>query len=784
LRITEFQITHYGPLKPTDKVKLKDFDLFYGKNEYGKTLLIDSLVKILLSRNAQYFPAIDRVDVFPEGYGYVKDKDGELWKLPEKGDLTSLSELTPTELRNVFIIRNSDLTIPESEEFTFYRNITERLTGLRTPKIRLIKERLQKIGNLTQASSYATLTDSASSGKLRSRVRRAENLIEQIKELIEKAETQDLDKLEERLSKITETENGIRQEIENMESAQKREKYEEGMRALQTLVQTQGELEQLDVFNDDDVQSWREGEKDLKRYEKKRKELLLKLAETKEGFEKKKGILDEKSRESECLNGRKKTIDEEIRPRLRDYEVKSKELSSLQAKEKFALASFSAFLILLAISLIGLIVSQLPLLIFSSALFLVLALFFAAVKLLSLQKRGAVATLWQEIRLNASKFELEADDIEKVLAKIQTFDEVHSKSQETVGQLQTDVGVLGSKLSSLTDEELPTIEKETKEVEDKINDLKIKSKVDNLQDYVKNLKARQKQEKMKDGFVGILKSHFGEKSKKASVEENIEYWKEMVAELEPYRDKSKEIRYSEKRVRELKDKAEETGQQKEEIQQKLAKFCEELASVGREVNERVKPLEGTILCETIVDLHEISKILQEFIGNVNGNMSTVIEVMKIFEAMEGEEEQKVEQLFGENSPVSSYFKEITDGLYQKVEYMSEEQRIQATMKTGETLDADKLSGGAYDQLYLCIRLALGEKLLKGEKGFFIMDDPFIKADIDRLAKQLNVLKRISEDGWQILYFTAKEEVKDALERDLTNKTIGYHEIEGIFSQTV
>lgn len=781
MRITEFQVTHYGPLKPTDKIRPKDFDLFYGKNEHGKTLLIDSLVKILLSGNSQIFNAIDRVDEIPEGYGYIKDKDGGLWKLPERGNLTTLSELTPTELRNVFIIRNSDLIIPEGEEFTFYRNITENLTGLRTPLIRAVKESLQELGNLTKPNSFASLTDSASSGKLKSRVRRAENLIDQIKELNERAETENLDELEEQISKITEAESVAMQEMDAMEAAQKREKYEEGTRALETLVEADRELEQLEVFNDDDLQAWREGESDLKRYEKKRKDLLLKLAETKKEFEKKKGILDEKSRELEILNGRRKTIDEEIRPRLRDYEVKSKELSALQSKEKFAVVSLSAFIVLLAVSLIGLIVSQLPLFTFSSVLFSALILLFAALKLRSLQKRGHVASLWQGIRLEASKFEIEADGIEKVLAKIQTFDEVHSKSQETVRQLQTHVGVLEQKISSLTDEDLLTNERETKEAEDKINGLKIKSKVDNLQDYVKNLRARLKQEKLKDGFAAVLKSHFGEKSKKASVEENVEYWKEKVAELESYREKSKEIRYSEKRVTELKEKAQKIGQQKEEIQQKLTEFRDDLDGVGREVNVSVKPSESPILCETLVDLRKISQILQEFVDKVNGKTSTVIEVMRIFEAMEGEEEQKVEQLFGENSPVSSYFREITDGLYQKVEYLSDEQKIRATMKTGETLDADKLSGGAYDQLYLCIRLALGEKLLKGEKGFFIMDDPFIKADIDRLAKQLNVLKRISKDGWQILYFTAKEEVKDALKQDLANRSIGYHEIESTFS---
>ena len=94
--------------------------------------------------------------------------------------------------------------------------------------------------------------------------------------------------------------------------------------------------------------------------------------------------------------------------------------------------------------------------------------------------------------------------------------------------------------------------------------------------------------------------------------------------------------------------------------------------------------------------------------------------MRIFEEIRAEEEEKVSDLFGKDSPVSEYFQKITDGIYEEVEYTTEK-KIQVRLRNRDTLDAKKLSGGAYDQLYLSIRLALGEKILKGEKGFFIME---------------------------------------------------------------
>lgn len=780
MKIDEVQITHYGPLKPTAKIKLKDFDLFYGKNEYGKTLLIDSMVKILLGRNSQGFFAIDRVNEFPEGYGFVTDEDGKRWKLPKEGDLEQLFGITATEFRNVFIIRNSDLAIPASEEFAFYKNITERLTGLRTPLIRSIKEKLQRIGNLTKPDSTATLSGSQSSDKLKLRVKHAEELAKKIDELLEEAKKKNFDRLEEEISKIKENEKITTLEIENLQSAQKREEYEEGMRTLEALSDAIKQLDQLEIFNEDDLQSWRESEKDLKKSQKQHEKLLAKLAENKKELEQKNAAFEEKQREFEVLDARKKTIDQEIRPKLKSYETKSKETTSLQSREKFAVFFSSVFLALLAVSLIGLSISQLQLFTFFAALFLALALLFGVWKLSSMQKRVSTAALWQEIRLGASRFGLEAENVEQTLAKTQIFDEDYSKTQKAAQKLQTDVDVLNREISRLTEEDLPGIEQASKEAEETINSLKLKSKVEELKGYIEAFKRKQQQEKMKDRFVDILNSHFGEKSKKASIGENSAYWKEKITELEPYRDKSKDICYSEKEVLKLKAKAQEIKEQREHLEKELTDFREKLVDISNKANADVKPVENPLLCETLVDLREILKVLREFADRVNGKASTVLEVMKIFEEIEGKEEKKVEQLFGEDGRVSSDFSEITGGLYQKVEYLSDKQTIRVTMKTGESLNADKLSGGAYDQLYLCIRLALGEKLLKGSKGFFIMDDPFIKADIDRLANQLNVLKRISEEGWQILYFTAKDEVKNALKEDLASSGIGYHEIENIF----
>ena len=145
--IKEFFIKRYGPLQDKGYTLSHNFNLILGKNEDGKTLTIDALVKLLLGRNIKDFERIDRVEENPEGYVIIEGEDGEEIKLPEKGNLTKLAHLTPSECRNVFVIRNSDLSIFRESEF--YTDVTDRLTGLRTTEISRIKEMLREMGMKT-----------------------------------------------------------------------------------------------------------------------------------------------------------------------------------------------------------------------------------------------------------------------------------------------------------------------------------------------------------------------------------------------------------------------------------------------------------------------------------------------------------------------------------------------------------------------------------------------------------------------------------------------------------
>ena len=651
MKIKEFLITRYGPLPDTRKFILGKFNLFFGKNEDGKTLMIDALVKLLLGRNAKakVFNQIKRVDEDPVGYVIIEVEKGNEKKLPEEGKLTEFTGLTPSECRNIFIIRNSDLSIIQENEF--YTDVTDRLTGLRTKEIYTIKEKLQENGKLTRPDSGASLSDKAEWGNIRTRLEKADELITNIDELKNKIKNERYEEFEEKIYKLSETIDQINENLNLLENAQKRKEYEKGYTEL----------------------------------EKLRKALKI-------------------------LNGLNLEYINKLKSRINNYNDKWKEFVFQKPKNEFFAKAMIISLILLLFSILGVIIRPIRFLYYLPILFSITTSILAFWKLSYMNNRIQLNRESGHIKDEALKLNVGGKNIEKIII--------------------------------------------------------------NIEEFEKNLKLKNEAEVRLDSYFD---------SKSEDLKENIPYWEDSITVLKEYKEKAKDTEYDENLASQLKKDREEKLKEKKELQNKMKDFHEDLKELEKEAN-RILQLEGDYLnCDTSVDLNEIRDQLMKFIDKIEKNKNNVLEVMAIFEEIETEEKEKVSKLFGRDSLVSEYFKEITNGLYKEVFFSQEKDNIEVKLRDGKILDVKKLIGGAYDQLYLSIRIALGEKLLKGNKGFFIMDDPFVKADQDRLKRQIEILKNISESGWQILYFSAKGEVINVLNKDIKNGKVNYIEVKSIYA---
>jgi chromosome segregation ATPase len=777
MKIKEYSITHYGPLPDTGKIILDKFNLFFGKNEDGKTLTIDAFVKLLLGRNMKDFQNINRVDEKPEGYIIMEDDKGQEIKLSRKKDLTKTVGLTTSECRNIFIIRNSDLSIAQESEF--YTNVTDQLTGLRTKEIFSIKKKLQELGRLTQAESNSDFSDNEKSGHIKSRLNSASLLLGEINILKDKIKEERFDLLEEESVKHREEIEGVLQEVVNLENARKREKYEKGKESLDKLTVTLGKFNHLEIYNENDRQIWRDGEKEVKTYSEEKEGLLTALQQNQEEFKETNEKLREVEIDFQVLDDRKKKLDNETKPELKNYEIKSGDSIKKERINKFFTSIGIISVILLGISLLGVILN-------ASLPFYILAVFFSILAVISgilkfqLVKDDAwLAKEFERIKLNLSKYGLDAKDMGKILSNIQKFNEEYDKKNSELQAIKRKKENLEGKINELRNTTIPNLDKKMKDAGDKIDEIKIKSGEESLGNYTEKIKSKQKLESLIEEQKSVLKSHFGENSE--ILEKSILQWEKDIGIFAEYKEKSREIKYSEAAVSEMEEKKRGFEEKLEEINDKMESLQKEMEYVQRKVNEILGVEEEYLYCKTAVDLEAVKDRLQRFINKNESNKDNVLKAIKIFEEIEAEEKEKVSELFGKESSISKYFNEITDGFYQEVNFSQETEEIEVKRMDGEILGAEKLSGGAYDQLYFSIRLALGEKLLKGNKGFFIMDDPFVKADPDRLKRQIDTLKNIIQLGWQVLYFSAKGEIHDALKMDIENGTMNYIKCQGLSS---
>jgi uncharacterized protein YhaN len=264
-------------------------------------------------------------------------------------------------------------------------------------------------------------------------------------------------------------------------------------------------------------------------------------------------------------------------------------------------------------------------------------------------------------------------------------------------------------------------------------------------------------------------------------QDSASFWAAKTTELEKYEDVARDVVYGEREFLTLKEQEGELEKQIDLANLELASLQGAMRQIEQQANQVLHLEDDYRHCDTLADVVALKDSLQQFIRDKTRNREIAHRCVDIFDAIEAEEQARVSELFGEDSAATQHFKEITNGRYEEVLFdQGAGGIIRVRRNDGMLLGADKLSGGAYDQLYLSIRLALGARLLKGDTGFFVMDDPFVKADPQRLERLLQTLRKIAALGWQILYFTAKGEVVEALQDDIERGDIEYVQLPKMF----
>ncbi len=761
--LTEYALRRYGPLPDSGKLKLSKFNLFFGANEDGKTLTIDALLKMLFGKAAlRSFQAIKRVEEQPDGYVVLQLEDRQEVKLPEAGSLPEFLGISAAEFANIFIIRDSNLAI--SNEDQFYRGVTNRLTGMRSGEINLVIDELRELGKITNTGDYKNTAPD----KLKDRMNKARFLLQKGNHLIEKMLTEGYAGFEEELAVLNGEREDCRSQLSLQREAANREKYVTGLGALARLKSALQEIEQLNRATEADYDKWRNTELKRGHISDERKRLTEELLESRKLLESARNeLLSAKLAHREAEQEQKRVAggieaDLEKYDRQQSLCCRWETLAEKSILGRFFVLGFIVFLLTLAGSVFRPFWWLYILLGLASAAVLLAAAF----HFVHLHKKGRLKGAEAALLAKAESLNIAAADIHYLRCD---FGSLAQKVVVLAGHLSEAEKSLEwrQKEFDRLKNDLEARERQVKEAEAHIERFQDLTGADSLETLAKTIKQQQILQKESEKEAGILESHFGKGDRPGSPVELVFYWESQVDSLSPFAQAALGIVHDRKKVAQLNETLVRLEEKIQGLIELTQERKDELRSVEKEQDDIFNATEEEdIRCETTADLKMMLIKLEDWIGTCEDNKDAALAAISLFEMIEQEEEQKVSELFGSESPVSVYFELITGGLYEKVIYNTKHNTINISRKDGLQLNADQLSGGAYDQLYFAIRLALGEKLLKGEKGFFILDDPFIKADPDRLKTLISMLFKISAEGWQILYFSSKGEIRQALEENI------------------
>lgn len=197
-----------------------------------------------------------------------------------------------------------------------------------------------------------------------------------------------------------------------------------------------------------------------------------------------------------------------------------------------------------------------------------------------------------------------------------------------------------------------------------------------------------------------------------------------------------------------------------EINEKIEKTQKELNKVNIKLHELDLDKKNI---EPKVD--NLMKIEEEIVNNnekivnlkkLEKSMNLAKELLeKAYEKMKN----TVTPKFTEN--LSKNISEITNGKYTNV-MVQDDSGLVVELENGNYIEANRLSVGTIDQLYLSLRLSMTEDLSK-EKMPIILDEAFAYYDTQRLKNILNYLANTYRDR-QIIIFTCTEREKNIFDK--------------------
>lgn len=739
MNIREFAISHYGPLRDVRYQLQPGLQLFYGPNESGKTLLLDALLKLMLGKNLKDFQNIDRVDGLPQGR-VVLAHQGREHIFDGNTLLSTAVDLSSSDMRNVFVIRNKDLQM--SGQADYFKRLNDQLTGMEGRRLTRLKELIRSRGALTRASTGAQLAKSQEHNWIGEKKETAANLATEIKKYVATARADQLDTLEQKLESCRYRLRQLNHLIQQQESAQKWAEYKELRRQVEEHAQLSQAANRLLPYTKtklmqlQDKTSRSQANSDAAQESKEQLERLLpqleqghsELAESKvhlASLEERRLFLDNLSQQTLAASGEERTS-----PR------------PLWGRFGLALIGVSAIALLVAAngglpqSLAGL-----PYWSLGGALLLL-----AIDTVLRLQTSGSRKRQGRLLQQGAAAGILAKTILELAAATAKERTAIdaarlrHQSRSEWVNTMENQRLYLAENIRANS----ILAAKLEHEVASELQRLGAKD-LDHFGELMEQFNLAQAQS---DDLHQDLETAFGQAPARTGD------WDSLLQRIPAPTDPG--LAWDSELLAQLRHQKDGCLAESEQLQESLSRHHEELnrfAAACRALPLAAKT--GRVLPDRFADLEMLehsASVLELFVDAVTATFDAALMLMGVLENIEAEEQAKTADLVGPTKAVQQIFTAITGGKYRRVK-LDSKSNIVIENSAGLELPASALSQGTFDQLYLALRISLAHDLLGGNPGFLLLDDAYLCADSTRLDRMLAVLAQLAAGGWQILYFS-------------------------------
>ena len=772
MKIKHLSIKSHKVLKDKEYPFQPGFNLIFGFNEQGKSLTLDTLVKLLFGKDSKKFENINRVKEDPAQFGSFvslqtnQNGQKEVLKLQGKPNLTDLVGLSADECQNLFLIRNSNLSIGQdlADQDKFYTNLTDRLTGLKTQEIQSVKKELRNWAELTEKTDDFQSTDK--NLKLKDRLNQAQDLIAtdgKITQLIQQDKKQKWSDQETLAVELRQKLISVAQKLGQLETAKQKQQYQLLLEKITQYQQLTSRLESLKKISQQQLNEYQLAQQDLENLKEAETELKQELETKKQKLEQEEQQYSDISQKINQQNKINEEFKNQVGPELVQLTKQSADLKAVQIKP-WKIGSFISSLLLM-VSLAVYILQPTAIILSFIAIFFITTVLSSLKYFVYIQKQQKLDTQLEEIKLNLAKYGIREKELDNILEKTyqynQQFEQLKNQQatlQAMQKQTKADISEKESKRNTLQSRKEQTLKK--------ITEIKGGCQVKNLAELEEKLNKKRVLENQQQKLEALITDQL---DTAPNEQNNLASWKTKIQRMKYLEKIEIDLTYSQELVEELTQQKQDLEFNLEQLKQQLSSLKNQLHDLEKEINQVLKDRTEPLVCENMNDLIQAQQEIQDFIEFHYHQRQQAIDAIKILNTIEKQEKEKVGELFGPKSIISQYFKEITNNRYDTVTFDQPTGNIMVNLRSEEIfLPAENLSAGAYDQLYFAIRLGLGQKLLDNQAGFFILDDPFIKSDQKRLRQQLDMLLNFSKNGWQIIYFSAKNEVRDYLENKVNN----------------